>query len=129
MILQSFENPKRNRERDVNTFGGNTLGLLREVHNFVLFRIYGCVVQRSLNENINFVLYCFRKNYQSPDSQCQNHIFIANFRKLRFYQNKRLSLDRRCGVPNTFPTHNQTSRPKNQDFLPSTLDLEKCPFS
>ena len=49
MILQSSENSKRNRERDVNTLGGNTLGLLREVHNFVLFRIHGCVVQQSLN--------------------------------------------------------------------------------
>ncbi|KAM3750808.1 hypothetical protein ACB098_04G062000 [Castanea mollissima] len=32
----SSENLKRNRERDVNTLGGNTLGLLREVRNFVL---------------------------------------------------------------------------------------------
>ena len=62
MILQSSENPKRNTKRDVNSLGGNTLGLLREVGNFVLFRIYGCVVQRSLNENINFVLYYFQKN-------------------------------------------------------------------
>ena len=38
----------------MNTTGGNTHGLLREVHNFVLFRIYGCVVQRSLNENMIF---------------------------------------------------------------------------
>ena len=66
VILQSSENPKRNRERerDMNTLGGNTLGLLREVYNFVLFRIYSCVVQQSLNENINFVLYCLRENYQ-----------------------------------------------------------------
>ena len=28
----------------------------------------------------------------------------------------------RYGVPNTFPTRNQTSKPKNQDFLSSTLD-------
>ena len=27
--------------------------------------------------------------------------FTANLRKLRFYQNKGLSLDRHCGVPNT----------------------------
>ena len=53
----------RSRERDVNTLGGNTLGLLREVRNFVLFRIHGCVEQRSLNENIFFVLYCFRKSF------------------------------------------------------------------
>ena len=56
VILQSSENSKRNRERDVNTLGGNTLGLLREVRNFILFRIHGCVVQWSLNENI---IFCF----------------------------------------------------------------------
>ena len=54
VILQFSENSKRNRERDMNTLGGNTLGLLREVPNFVLFRIYGCVVQQSLNENMIF---------------------------------------------------------------------------
>ena len=58
MILQCFENPKRNTQRDVNTLGGNTLRLLREVCNFVLFRNHGCVVQRSLNENIN-INFCF----------------------------------------------------------------------
>ena len=56
MILQSFENSKTNGERDMNTLGGNALGLLREIHNFVLFRIHGYVVQRSLNENI---IFCF----------------------------------------------------------------------
>ena len=56
VILQTSGNSKRNRERDVNTLGGNTPGLLREVHNFVLFRIHGCVVQRSLNENM---IFCF----------------------------------------------------------------------
>ena len=66
---------------------------------------------------------------QNPESQCQNHVFIANFQKLRFYQNKELSLDKCCGVPNTFPTRNQTSKPKNQYFLPFKLDLEKCHFS
>ena len=59
---------------------------------------------------------------RSPKSQCQNHVFIANLQKLKFYQNKGLSLDRRCGLPNTFPTRNQTSELKNQDFLPFTLD-------
>ena len=54
---------------------------------------------------------------QSPKSQCQSYAFTANLWKLRFSENKRLSLDRRCGVPNTFSTHNQTSRPKNQDFF------------
>ena len=66
---------------------------------------------------------------QSPKSQCQNHVFIANLQKLRFYQNIELSLDRCCGVPNTFVTRNQTFRLKNQDFLPSTLDQEKRHFS
>ena len=55
VLLQSSES-SRERERDVNTLGGNTLGLLREVCNFVLFRIHGCVIQRSLNENMIFVL-------------------------------------------------------------------------
>ena len=47
------------------------LGLLREVRNFVLFRIHGCVVQRSLNKNIIFVLYYFRKSFQWYQSQPQ----------------------------------------------------------
>ena len=59
---------------------------------------------------------------QSPKSQCRNRVFTTNLQKLRFYQNKGLSLDRRCGVPNTFSTCNQTSGPKNQDFFLSTLD-------
>ena len=44
-----------------------------EVRSFVLLRTYGCVVQQSLNKNINFVLYCFCKNYQHwccPNSNC-----------------------------------------------------------
>ena len=47
----------------MNTLGGNTLELLRQVRNFVLFRIHDCVVQRSLTKNINFVLYCFCKSF------------------------------------------------------------------
>ena len=46
---------------------------------------------------------------QSPDSQCQNHVFTANFPKLRFYQNKGLSLDKRCRVPNTSPHETKLS--------------------
>ena len=57
MILQSSKNPKRNTHRDVNTLGGNTLGLLREVCNFVLFRHHDCVVQQSLNEKYKFLFY------------------------------------------------------------------------
>ena len=48
--------------------------------------------------------------------------FTANLQKLRFYQNKGLSLDKRYGVPNIFPTRNQTFGPKNQEIFPSTLD-------
>ena len=41
----------------MNTLGGNVLGLLGEVHNFVLFRIHGCAVQRSLNKKYDFLFY------------------------------------------------------------------------
>ena len=48
----------KHKERDMNTLGGNTCGLLKEVHNFVLFIIHSCVVQQqSLNENIIFIWY------------------------------------------------------------------------
>ena len=33
-----------------------------------------------------------------------------------------------CGVPNTFPTRNQTSELKNQDFLPIHIRLGKIHF-
>ena len=36
---------ERERERDVNTLGGNTLELLKDIHNFFLFKIHGYVVQ------------------------------------------------------------------------------------
>ena len=62
---------------------------------------------------------------QIPESQCQSHVFTANFWKLRFYQNKGLSLDKHCGVPNTFSTRNQTSGPNNQDFLAAHIRLRK----
>ena len=61
----------------MNTLGGNTLGLLREVRNFVLFRIYGCVVQRSLNENINFVLYYFCKKLLEIGSLSSFFFFLS----------------------------------------------------
>ena len=36
-----------------------------------------------------------------------NSLFSSiNDQKLRIYQNKRLSYNMRCGVPNTFPTYN-----------------------
>ena len=49
----------------------------------------------------------------------------ANVRKLRFYQNKGLSLDRCCGMPKTFSKRNQNSELKNQDFLPIRIRLGK----
>ena len=66
---------------------------------------------------------------QSPKSQCQNHVFTSNLRKLRFYQNKWLFLDGWCGVPYTFPTRNQTSELKNQDFFAIHIRLGKMSFS
>ena len=65
---------------------------------------------------------------QSPESQCQNHIFTVNLWKLRFYQNKWLSLDTSCGASNTFSTHNQTLEPKNQDFFAIQIGLRKMTF-
>ena len=63
----------------MNTLGGNTLGLLREVRNFVLFRIHGCMVQRSLNENI---IFCFillpRKLSKSPSFLTQQKKWFKN---------------------------------------------------
>ena len=60
------------------------LGLLREVRNFVLYRIHGCVVQQSLNENMIFVLYCFRKSFQAP------------------YQRSRIMVHTNCQQPKQF---------------------------
>ena len=40
----------------MNTFEGNTFRLLRNVRNFVLFRIHDCVVQRFLNEIIIIII-------------------------------------------------------------------------
>ena len=54
--------------------------------------------------------------------------FTANLQKLRFYQNKWLSLDKRCRVPNTFLTRNQTSGPKNQVFFVIHIRLRKTAF-
>ena len=51
--------------------------------------------------------------YAKAESQCENHVFTTNLQKLWFYQNKGMSLDRHCRVPNTFPTRNQTFGPKN----------------
>ena len=62
---------------------------------------------------------------QSPESQCQNHVFIVNLQKLRFYQNKGLPLDKRCEVLNTFAARNQTSGPKNQEFFAIHIRLGK----
>jgi len=42
--------------------------------------------------------------------------------------NKGLSMDKCCGVPNTFPKRNQTFELKNQDFLPICIRLGKMTF-
>ena len=65
---------------------------------------------------------------QSPESECQNYVFTTNLQQLRFYHNKGLSVDKRYGVPNTFLKRNQTSGPKNQDFLAIHIRLGKMPF-
>ena len=60
----------------MNTLGGNTLGLLREVRNFVLFKIHGCVVQRSLNENMNFCFILLQQKFSVVSKQTTiNHGF------------------------------------------------------
>ena len=64
---------------------------------------------------------------KAPKSNAKIIFFTANLRKLR-YQNKGLSLDRCCEVPNTFPTRNQTSGLKNQDFFAIHIKLGKMPF-
>ena len=73
----------------MNTLGGNTLGLLREICNFILFRIHGCVVQRSLNKNIIFVLYCFRKSFHedTPADAYRYTITFGNGFKFNLYLN------------------------------------------
>ena len=65
---------------------------------------------------------------KAPKSDANILFSTANVLKLWFYQNKRLYMDRRYGVPNTFPTYNQFSEPKNQDFLPIHIKLGKKTF-
>ena len=50
---------------------------------------------------------------KAPKASAKIIFFTSNLRQLRFYQNKRLSLDKRYGVPNTFTMRKQTSRLKN----------------
>ena len=40
---------------------------------------------------------------KAPKANAKFMFFTANLRKLRFYQNRGLSLDRRCGVPTPLP--------------------------
>ena len=75
VILQSSENSKRNRERG-EYLGRQHAWVAKRGTQFVLFRIHGCVVQRSLNENMIFVLYCFRKSFSMVSEQITiNHGF------------------------------------------------------
>ena len=61
-------------------------------------------------------------SFKAPKSNANSLFLIANVQKLKFYKNKGLSLNKHCGVPNTFPTCNLTSELINQDFLTSALD-------
>ena len=70
---------------------------------------------------LEIALYSFK----APKANAYCLFSTANVRKLRFYQNKGLSLDRCCGVPNTFPTRNQNSKLKNQKFSPIRIRLGK----
>ena len=47
-----------------------------------------------------------KPNLKAPKANAYSLFSIANVQKLRFYQNKGLSLDKWCGVPNTLPTCN-----------------------
>ena len=63
-------------ERDVNTLGGNTHGLLREICNFILFRIHDCVVKRSLNWKYIFCFILLRQKFSVVSEQTTiNHGF------------------------------------------------------
>ena len=66
---------------------------------------------------------------KTPKANANSLFLIANILKLRFYQKKGLSTDRRCRVPNTFLTRNQTFDFNNQDFLSIHIILGKTTFS
>ena len=67
-------------------------------------------------------------SFKAPKANANSLFSIANVLKLRFYQNKELSTNKHCEVPNTFLTRNQTSELKNQDFLPIHIRLGKMTF-
>ena len=102
MILQSSGNPKRNTHRDVNTLGGNTLGLLREVRNFVLFKIYGCVIQRSLNENINFCFILLSQKLSDDDDDDDAYSLLYHG---RFWHFTPFFLKKKIGNMPLFPNY------------------------
>ena len=66
--------------------------------------------------------------FKSTKTNANSLFLIANVLKLRFYQNKGLSMDRHCRVPNTFPMRNLTSELKNQDLLFVLIRLGKTTF-
>ena len=70
---------KRERERDVNTLRGNMLGLLKKIYNFILFKIYGYVVQQFLNVNINFYFILFPQNFRNENINFYFILFTQNF--------------------------------------------------
>ena len=67
-------------------------------------------------------------SFKVPKANANSLFLTTNVQKLRFYKNKGLSTDRHYGVPNTFPTRNQTSEFKNHDFLPVHIRLGKMTF-
>ena len=54
--------------------------------------------------------------HAKPQKAMPKSCFYFQSPKIKVLPNKGLPLDKRCWVPNTFPTCNQTSGPKNQDF-------------
>ena len=67
----------------------------------------------------------FQIQTSKPYSVKTPKAIIANVLKLRFHQNEGLSANKRYGVPNNFPTCNQTSELKNQDFFIRSYQIRK----
>ena len=55
--------------------------------------------------------------FKAMKTNASSLLLSAYDQTLRVYQNKGLSNDRCCGLPNTFPTHYQTFEPRINIFL------------
>ena len=55
------------------------LGLLKKIYNFILFKIYGYVVQQFLNVNINFYFILFPQNFRNENINFYFILFTQNF--------------------------------------------------